>query len=181
MTIEAIWQEYKNQLSRFLHSRVANPADVEDLLQDILIKSHNNLHKLNDNKSVKAWLFNIANNTIIDFYRSKARRHELNAEDLWYEEAEADIKQELAQCVRPFIQALPASDAQLLTAIEIDKIPQKDYAEQHGLRYSTLKSRVQKSRKLLRALYDNCCHMSLDKDGNIVDYQHKSHTCRQCP
>lgn len=177
---QGIWLQYQSELSRFLHSRVANPDDVQDLLQEIMLKSHNNLGQLSDNKSVKAWLFQIANNAIVDFYRSKAKRRTLVAEDLWYEEHSDEIKQELAQCVVPFIQALPQADAELLTAIEIDKISQKDYAQQQGLAYSTLKSRVQKSRQLLRSLYEDCCHLSVDKDGNVFDYQLKKSDCGKC-
>jgi len=43
MNIEIIWQKYRSSLLRFLSSKVSNPSDVEDLLQNILIKTHENL------------------------------------------------------------------------------------------------------------------------------------------
>lgn len=45
MNAEAIWQEYQMSLKAFLHKNVANPDDVDDLLQDILLKSYQNLHR----------------------------------------------------------------------------------------------------------------------------------------
>jgi len=40
--------------------------------------------------------------------------------------------------------------------------------------YSTLKSRVQKSRSLLKKVFDDCCHFNIDKNGSIYDYELKS-------
>ena len=69
MSIEQIWVEYKNSLHAFLLSKVSNPADAEELLQDILLKTHLQIHQLKDQASIKPWLFQIANHAIIDFYR----------------------------------------------------------------------------------------------------------------
>ena len=50
MNIEQIWNDYGNLLRRFLLSKVNNPEDAEDLLQDILIKTHKKLGSLKDPK-----------------------------------------------------------------------------------------------------------------------------------
>lgn len=181
MSIETIWNEYRSALTRFLTSRVSNPADVDDLLQDILIKSYKNLHTIKSADSIKAWLFQLANNTIIDYYRKTSKGKDLQAEDLWYEEDLPNIKAELSTCILPFINALPEEQSELLKAIDIDNIKQKDYAEANNISYSTLKSRVQKSRQQLRKLYEDCCHLTLDAQGNIIDYQRKNPDCDGCP
>jgi len=181
MTIEAIWHEYRAALNRFLHSRVSNTSDVEDLLQEILLKSYKNLHNIKSQDSIKSWVFQIANNVIIDHYRNKGKVKDLDAKDLWYEEESVDVKQELSECITPFINALPVDSAQLLTAIDLNNVKQKDYAATNGLSYSTLKSRVQKGRSQLRGLFEDCCHLSLDKHGNIIEYQPKGDSCGKCP
>lgn len=180
MSIEEIWRDYQSALTRFLHSRVSSPDDVDDLLQEILLKSYKNLKTLKSEGSIKSWVFQIANNVIIDYYRRKAKNKDLKAEDLWYEEDSSDIKNELSRCVRPFINALPEDSAKLLNAIDIDNVKQKDYAEANNMSYSTLKSRVQASRRKLRGLFEDCCHLTLDKDGNIIDYEQKNPGCDQC-
>ena len=179
MKIERGWQEYQSSLSRFLASKVANPTDVEDLLQNILIKTHQNMGSLNSKERLKPWLFQIANRTIIDFYRQQSVKRELTAEDLWYEDEEAN-ENALAQCVEPFIRNLPAKYAELLRAIELEGQSQKDYAEKLGISYSTLKSRVQKSRQQLRRLFDECCSMEVDAQGNAVSCDPKKNACDAC-
>ena len=176
MTLEAIWQEYRSSLKAFLCSKISNAADVDDLLQEILIKTHQNLTKVRAEESIKSWLFQIANHSIIDFYRRNKTFSELNQEEavsetVWLKAQERDIKQELSICIEPFIQALDERDGELLTAIDINGESQREYAESLGISYSTLKSRVQKARAQLRSLFDNCCQMQLDRQGNLMEYQ----------
>ncbi|MEH6577820.1 MAG: RNA polymerase sigma factor SigZ [Amphritea sp.] len=185
MNIEDVWAEYRASLKAFLHSKVSDPDEVDDLLQDILIKTYGNLHTLKSASSVKSWLFQIANNVIIDFYRKRAKSRELStgdisADNLWYGETNPDIRQALSRCVEPFIDALPYETGELLTAIDLHGQSQKDYAGELGISYSTLKSRVQKGRSLLRDLFDECCHFSLDQHGNLIDYDTKTKNCKKC-
>lgn len=188
MNLETVWAEYKQALHGFLRSRVSDSADVDDLLQEILIKTYQGLDKVKDSSSIKAWLFQVANHTLIDFYRKKSRRQEQsaqadNSQDILlalHSEQDNPIKQELLHCLLPFIQALPTEDAQLLTAIDIHKQPQKAYAESLNISYSTLKSRVQKSRAMLKRAFNQCCQFNLDRRGNLYDYEQKQPCSPPC-
>ena len=173
MNIEDIWLEYRAALKHFLHAKISNEADVDDLLQDILIKTYTNLNSVKKQKSVKSWLFQIANNTIIDYYRKKDRYQAANSENFLTFEETPERKVDLSNCISPFINALPDEHASLLTAIDINNQSQKQYAEQLGVSYSTLKSRVQKSRGLLKQVFDDCCHFKIDKLGNVYGYDAK--------
>ena len=178
MKIEDIWLEYRAALKLFLHAKVSNEADVEDLLQEILIKTYNKLDTVKTQKSVKSWLFQLANNTIIDYYRKQGRAQSQAAENLLLDESSSDNNIDLSNCISPFINALPDEHANLLTAIDLNNQSQKQYAEKLGVSYSTLKSRVQKSRGLLKQVFDDCCHFKIDKRGNVYDYDEKTKITR---
>lgn len=186
LNLEQVWAEYQQTLKAFLHSKVSNTADVEDLLQEILIKTFQNLHKVQDASSVKSWLFQLANNTIIDFYRKNARQQrdsKIDADDLWFADLDhnEEFKQKLSLCIEPFIQALPEQSASLLLAIDIKGQSQKALAEEQNVSYSTIKSRVQKSRGDLKNLFEQCCNLSLDKQGNVIDCELKPESgCGNC-
>ncbi len=169
LTFESLWSQYRQQLSSFLHARIANADDADDILQDVLLKSFQALPKLQSHTSIKPWLFQIANRTLIDFYRTRAKQRELTLEELGYQEDDTDIKQQLAQCLSPFIQQLPEEMAILLREVELLGKSQKKLAQEYGISYSTLKSRVHKGRQQLRQLYEDCCQFSLDTEGRIVD------------
>lgn len=180
MEMETIWSAYRARLQAFLKSRVSNPADVEDLLQEISIKVFKGLGGLEDDAKVQAWLFQTAHNAIIDHYRKNGRVKDIDPDDLWYADDEPGALSELERCVEPFVAALPAEMAELIIAVDLEGRPQKAVAEENGLPYSTLKSRVQAGRMALRAVFENCCHLSLDARGGVSDYRPKSTACNNC-
>ena len=180
MTPETVLQEYQKRLLAFLHSRVSNEADVEDLFQQISLKTLTGLRTLEDPAKVQSWLFQLANRTVIDHYRARAKAGDVNPDDLWYAPDDPSVRQDLEHCVSPFLAALPEDTARLLRSIDLEGQTQKQVAESEGLPYSTLKSRVQAARDDLRALFDNCCKFSVDARGNISDFQRKSDGCKNC-
>lgn len=179
--------KYQSAIRSFLHTKVSNPSDVEDILQDILIKIHRNIHSLKEDTSLKSWIYQISKNAVIDFYRKNGTSRQLHADDFWLSEQQScdeDMtasEHMLAKCVEPFIQALPKDNADLLMAIYINNQSQKAYAEQYNISYSTLKSRVQCARKQLYKLFHDCCEFSVDIHGNIIDCTHRDkNICSNC-
>ena len=167
MKLEVVWSEYSSLLKKFLSSRVSNQQDVADILQQVMLKAHNNLSSLKEHKSVQSWLFQIANRSIIDFYRQQSRGTNLDSKNLWYFD-EGKEQHALLECLQPFIAQLPKQQAELLLDIELNGMSQKDYADSMGLSYSTLKSRVQKSSVELKKLFEQCCEYERDADGNVL-------------
>ena len=124
--------EYQTRLRQFLRTKVANHADVEDLLQEVLIKTYNKLDTLEDTERLGGWLFQVAHRTVIDFYRKHARDQvgELPVDLVNPSTDEAAIEQELALCIEPMMAALPTEQAALLRIIDLHGQSQKQLAEQ---------------------------------------------------
>lgn len=178
MDIKQIWQEYKHQLQRFLLSRVSNAGDAEDLLQEILIKTYQQLHTVHDPEKLRAWLFQVTRNAVIDYYRQSKTKPPVPA-DFMEERSEPpnQIYQELSDCIRPFLEQLPEPYQAAVEAVDLRGVSQKGLAEDLGLSHSAVKSRVQRGRKMLAALFQECCRYELDARGNIIDYQHNKDCC----
>jgi RNA polymerase sigma-70 factor, ECF subfamily len=181
MNIEEIWNDYGNLLRGFLLSRVKNSDDAEDLLQEILIKTHKNMGSLKDPKKLRSWLFQIARNTLIDYYRKphntlsvESQHSELHAEK---PDAQEAMHQDLSQCIKPFIKNLPEKYGEILDAIDIQGASQKELAKELGLSYSAVKSRAQRGRQKLKELFQECCTYKMDTRGNIIEYETKSDCC----
>lgn len=179
--LDMIWQKYGQNIKALLHSKVSNPDDVDDLLQDVLLKTHQNIGTLKSQEKLKPWLLRLTYNTLIDFYRKQGLTQPINSDDLWYNNLDQpEVAYQLSQCILPFIHALPADTATLLQAIDIEGQSQKQYATTHNINYSALKSQVQRGRKQLRNLFEECCHFEQDKRGNIAEYHRKSTSCSMC-
>ncbi len=178
MQLEQIWNDYSGALRGFLRKRVSDEADVDDLLQEILLKTHGHLSEVRDPAALRAWLFQVARNATVDFYRTRGKAQAVNAADLWYGEAEeAGALRDLEGCVDVFLSALPEQDADLLRAIDLEGRRQKDVAAELGLAYSTLKSRVQAARDKMAAQYRACCALELGARGEIIDFVQNQTGC----
>lgn len=164
-----------------MRTKISNQSHIDDLSQDIWLRVIRNFGSLSSEEKIKPWLFQIARNAITDYYRARGKIAEgFDMDALIAPEHELAVSAELSRCILPFIKELPEQESQLLEAIEIDGISQKVYAEQHGINYSTLKSRVQKSRQSLRAVFEQCCTFSFDAGGNVEDFYRKSASCKKC-
>src|SRR5438046_1008641 len=79
---EAVEQE-RGRLRNFIRSRVPDPRDAEDILQDVfyeLVEAYRAMVPLDE---VTGWLFRVAKNRIIDFFRrKKPEQLDLGIEDL---------------------------------------------------------------------------------------------------
>ena len=56
---------------RYMRRRVRDEHLADDLAQDVLLKAQKGLRDRPDGDKLAAWMFQIARNTVIDFYRSR--------------------------------------------------------------------------------------------------------------
>lgn len=59
------------RLRNFIRKRIANDADVEDILQDVFAELVETYRLMQPVEQVSAWLFRVARNRITDFFRKK--------------------------------------------------------------------------------------------------------------
>jgi RNA polymerase sigma-70 factor (ECF subfamily) len=75
------WQAYRTELVRFAKRRVEDAAVADDLVHDVLLKALTQMPALEEGARLRAWLYRIARNAIVDHYRSR-RPSEPLPEDL---------------------------------------------------------------------------------------------------
>jgi RNA polymerase sigma-70 factor (ECF subfamily) len=70
----SIIEKYQEPLRRYIR-RIARPSpdEIDILLQDIFIKSYENLNDFDQDLSFSSWIYRIAHNEAIDFLRKKKR------------------------------------------------------------------------------------------------------------
>src|SRR3989449_1367321 len=69
--ISAIVAEERSRLRNFIRRRVADPADVEDIVQEVFYELVEANRLLMPIDHVTGWLFRVARNRIIDLFRKK--------------------------------------------------------------------------------------------------------------
>lgn len=169
MTTSTIqWSTFHRELGKFIHKRISNPFDAEDVLQDVLLKAYLKQDQLCDSAKMRSWLYQIARNAIIDYYRT--RKH-LNvpiddwAETLTQQTDSSPERDALVDCVVKMIDHLPEKYRHAVFTADIQQVPQYELSNALGLSYSGAKSRVQRGREKLRDLIEDACGVEVN------DYQ----------
>lgn len=113
----ALYNEYIRKIYDFIYFKTLNKEIAEDLTSQVFLKALKYISKFkSDNFS--AWLYTIARNTVIDYYRSD--KNYKNIEDCWDLADSSDLVAEtdtglLIAKVRTAMKKLSASDRELLT------------------------------------------------------------------
>jgi RNA polymerase sigma-70 factor, ECF subfamily len=184
MEVETIYAQFNAELLRYVKSKVRSAEDAEDILQNVFIKITSGIDKLSDDMKLKSWIFTITRNSIIDYYRTNAtKKNVITSEDINEDFPELDNDDPtkgLDQCMGSMISLLPEEYREIIIESEINGIKQKDLAVKYGIAYSSMRSKVQRGRERLKQLFHNCCHISTDVRGNIIDAQGKENCGGPC-
>ena len=156
------WTYFSKQINNFIHSRVQNAADADDITQDVLLKVHQKIDTLNDKNKLESWIYSIARNSINTHYRKHKNDPIANASDaqlanLPIEEEDQNAILELACCLKAFMNNLSDDAQDALNATAFNGISQVNYAKSLGIPLPTAKARVQRARKQLAKELEKCC------------------------
>ena len=180
-TTEDIWSEFGQRLRGFILKRIPEPADADDILQDVFVKLHTRIDTLRDQDRLAPWLYQIARNTIIDYYRARQPLAPLSEAIRIEDEPETgDPEARIARGLVGMIDRLPDKYRQAVVLSELQGLPQHAVADRLGLSLSGAKSRVQRGRQLLRQALLDCCHFEFDRLGGLIDYTPKPACCPRC-
>ena len=177
-SIESVYKTFSHRLKEFIRRRVPNDETAEDILHETFLKMHEKIDSLKDEHKLEAWLYQIARNAVVDYYRSRKQNVELSenfseADD----DKEEDAMQKISQCVKEFVSSLPEPYRQALHMVEYEGVKQTELAKRLGISVSGAKSRVQRARQMLKDMLMNCCHFEFDRYGTIIDYHPISCCC----
>jgi RNA polymerase sigma-70 factor (ECF subfamily) len=193
--IQGIWQEVHERLRVFIAKRVANQAEVEDLVQEVFLQMHRKLDSLKDPSRLVPWLFQVARHAVADYYRAPQRRREVpaglaadmerarsaRAVPMVGTSVDSDqLREELAGCLRPMIERLSGQYRKAVTLVELEGLTQTAAARQLGLSVSGTKSRVQRGRRQLKRMLDECCLIELDRRRSVTAYVLRDPRCSPC-
>jgi RNA polymerase sigma-70 factor, ECF subfamily len=180
-TSEEVWQEYHSRLRAFIKTRIIDDAATDDALQNVFLKMHSGLAALKDETKLQSWLYQIARNVIIDYFRSQKPTGEFPDQ---LQQPETDpgekVTQELADCLQPMIQRLPDTYREAVILSELKGLTQKEVAERQGTSLSGAKSRIQRGRAQLKEMLADCCRLEFDHKGRLCDYERKDKKCNTC-
>jgi RNA polymerase sigma-70 factor (ECF subfamily) len=110
--------EFGLAVRSFIHARVRNAADAEDLAQETFIAAFRGLSRFQVGQSFEAWLIGIARHRVLGHFRSTGRRHKAN--ERFREECLKRIEIELGE-----IEEKTGRDPLKLLMDCVEKLPER--------------------------------------------------------
>jgi RNA polymerase sigma factor (sigma-70 family) len=166
----------RSRLRNFIRKRVADTSEAEDILQDVFYELVEASRMMKPVEHVSAWLFRVARNKIIDFFRKKrpdtstgealpatGDGESFTLEDLLPSSDEgpeaAFARSVLLEELEDALDELPEEQRAVFIAHELEGLSFKEIAARTGVGVNTLLSRkhyavIQLRERLQEAIYD---------------------------
>ncbi|MFC4354052.1 RNA polymerase sigma factor [Chryseomicrobium palamuruense] len=165
-TIETVYQEHNRQIYYLCLKLTKNPAEAEDLMQDVWMKVVCSQAYLENVDHVKAWLTTITMNTFRDKYRKDVRRSKhmviqpdqldvsildlIAADTLPIDEQLA--KENVSEIIQEKLGQLDAIYSKTVFYFYVKQLSLVEIAELMKVSIGTVKSRLFRAKQRLREL-----------------------------
>ncbi len=163
-------------LRPYVSRRVA-ASDVDDVLQDAILRVHRSAGRVHDPSRLSGWVMKVAHSAVAEHWAQR-QRHPLAdgglvpeaSEDAWEaveDREDARMRAALAAWIWAQIEDLPPAYRDALRW-DLEGVPQQEAARRAGLSWSGMKSRVQRARRMLHDRVEACCAVALDRRARVM-------------
>ncbi|MBI9083980.1 MAG: RNA polymerase sigma factor [Desulfobacterales bacterium] len=158
------FERHYSRVRAFIRSIVQQDWIAEDLTQETFIRAFRHLPALKDQTRAKPWLFRIARNLCVDYFRQGKSGVEKDAsplDDALIPSASSQERlleqQEMTTCVQNHFQLLPETLRTVIWLFDAEGFTHREIAEILGIDVPNVKVRLHRARKkMMKILNDNC-------------------------
>lgn len=171
-SFQQTYEELGDKVYAYVLKKVQQEEIAQDIVQEVFLSVHRQNEKILTLKNPKAWVFSIAKNKVIDFYRTR-KRHQSVEELPELAQQSMDRREAiklLAHDIQAMVNQLPKPYREVITLTELEGMNYTDVAEKLDISLSAVKSRVLRGRHKMKELLFDCCHFEFDRNGGVVDF-----------
>jgi RNA polymerase sigma factor (sigma-70 family) len=176
---DEVMRRERQRLRNWIRRQMPDAAEVDDIVQDVFVELVQAYRSLESIENVSAWLFRVARNRIIDFFRKKkpvSLDGEIAASTRGDAEGEVTVLEDflpaldggpeaeymralLLDEVEEVLNDMPVEQREVFLAHEIEGVSFKEIAARTGVGINTLIARkhyaVERLRERLRVIYED--------------------------
>ncbi len=154
---EEVVNDYQKTIINFHYRFIGDKFEAENLAQETFIKVYLKFQTLKDPKKMKSWIFSIARNVVIDFFRRNKNREiafgneivanyiEATSADFGQQVDNDEISHELDKC----IDQLSPQDKMMIKLLYYEGFSYNEISKLLKINQNTLKSRLHRARTIL--------------------------------
>lgn len=177
---DTVVTDFAVRLRRFIRRRVPDDATADDLTQETLLKVYRSRLSPPEAQRLEAWIYRIARNTLIDYYRRRRPLEEL-PQTLADEPADdvAELRRAVIASMRGMLAEMPEIYREPVRLAELEGLPLAKIALRMDLSLTAVKSRVRRGRAMLKKRLQQCCRFEFDRMGKVIGWKSRRE-CTSC-
>lgn len=177
-----LFTSHRARIRRYILHMVHDPAEADDLTQDVFLQAHRRLGSLRDPDAAVSWLYRIATHVCYDRFRQwshrprpaafdvarpgRARPATLGADEPMLDQV---IEQsDMSACVRGYLDDLAHEYRTVILLHDMEGLTNPEIAEMLGISLEVVKIRVHRARRKLQAVLGAHCVFTRDDRGVFV-------------
>lgn len=181
LTSASVFEQYGDKIRRYILGMVHNPTEADDLTQETFLRVHRRLKSLNDPAALSVWIYRIATNVCYDRFRQSSYRHSTQSLDITSDDNDVETEDvdaprvdkvigqaEMTACVGQYLDRLSDSYRTVILLHDLHGMTNPEIAEHLGCSLATVKIRLHRARRRLKAALSAGCNLSHDKDGSFI-------------
>lgn len=156
---ESVWKQHVCWLRTVLQARLRNSLDTDEVLQDVAVLAWRKRNQLNDQNRIEPWLYRIAINQVLMFWRKRraTRGHEELSSQTENQPdngaltpADWVCRNEAHALVRQAMQNLSPKDREVLLLKHVEGWTYEQICDCLGITYDKVVYRVSRAKNRLR-------------------------------
>ncbi len=159
IAFEEVYRTHSGRLYSLACRMLGNPADAEDLLQEIFLTAHRKLESFRGDSALGTWLYRLATNLCLDYLRSRAGRalqmtDSLDDEPTLFDAGSRGLAEQTVtkMDLERALAQLPPGCRAAFVLHDVEGLEHREVADALGIAEGTSKSQVHKARLRLRVL-----------------------------
>ena len=156
---DALIARWHRPLWQYIRRMSGRDEEARDLLQEVWVRVIRGIARLRDGSRLRAWLFGITRRTLMDRLRREYAAipiGDVDVSELAAEVEPIDNESDLAS-LDAALETLPTVEREVLTLFYLRDLSLAELAETLSVPVGTVKSRLFRARKLLRAAMQERC------------------------
>lgn len=152
--MDMLYRHYNQRLLRYAYKICGTRDMAQEVVQEVWIRALKTLTRLEDPRAFRSWLYKLAHWRAIDLLRTTSRYCEYPQEPLHTATSMPEVTGDDADELRQAINRLPQVERQIIHLFYLDELQVKEVALVLGIATGTVKSRLNRARRLLKERFD---------------------------
>ncbi|HSW96803.1 MAG TPA: RNA polymerase sigma factor [Candidatus Saccharimonadales bacterium] len=156
------YNSYAPKILRYLTRKLPHKEDAQEIVNDVFLEAIDSLALLEKRENIQAWLFKIAHNKMVDYYRKKKIKSLLLSQVPYLEIVANEIhqpefqfeKDKIRDTIEMTLHQLSEKYQKILRMHYEENVPVKEIATVFNLSYKAAESLLFRARKEFQYIYE---------------------------